>query len=60
MLLTPGSILELAMRRCVFGNNTLRLFLLGPSSPPIAEVQLDKVLATRTQKNVYVGVFGQT
>ena len=26
MLLTPGSILELAKRRCLLGKNTLRLF----------------------------------
>ena len=49
-LLTPGSILVLAMRRCVLGKDTLRLSPLGPSNPPVVVVQPDKRLANRTKK----------
>ena len=44
-LLTLGSILNLAMRRCVFGKDTY--FTLGPSSLPLVVAQLDKRLANR-------------
>ena len=50
-LLTPGSILELAIRRCVRGKDTLSLFPLGPSLLPVVMFQHDKRLANRTPQN---------
>ena len=51
-LLTPGSILELAMRRCVLGKDTFyTYFPLRPSSLPVAAAQHDAKLANRTPKS---------
>ena len=49
-LLTPGSILELAMRRCVIGKNIYAYFPLGSSSLPVVVTQPDERLANRIQK----------
>ena len=49
--LTPGSILELAMRCCVLGKDTLCLFPLGPSSLPVVEAQPYERPTNKTQKS---------
>ena len=45
-LLYPGSIPGLAMRRCVFGKDTLHLFSLRPSSVPVVVDQFDEGFQT--------------
>ena len=59
-LLAPGSIIELAMRSCVFGNNFHVYFPLGPSSLSVVVAQPEERFANRTQKVLCVGVIGQT
>ena len=52
-LLTPGSILELAMRRFVLGKDTLRLFLIvAKQSTCCAAHQPNERFANTTQKRV--------
>ena len=48
--LVPGSILELAMRRCVIGKDTSLLFPNGAKQSPVVVAQPDERLETRTQK----------
>ena len=56
-LLTLGSILELAMRHCVFGKELYLYFQLGQSSLLIVEAQLYERLATGTKKKLFcIGV----
>ena len=43
-LLTSGSILELAIHRCVLGKDTLRLFPIRPHSLPIVVASMTKDL----------------
>ena len=51
-LLAPGSIPDLAMRRCVLGQNTLRLFSIGTQQFTSCGILLDGRLANRTEKKV--------
>ena len=60
MLLTPGSIPELAMRRCVLGKDTLSVFSIGPSNLPAVVDQPDEIIANRTQKMVLCVGVGST
>ena len=41
-LVTPTSILDLAMRRCVLGKDTLRLFSIGAKQSTVTEAQPDR------------------
>ena len=50
-LLTPGLILELAMRRCVLGKTLYAYSPLGTSSLPDVVAQLDERLANKTPKS---------
>ena len=61
-LLTPDSILERAMRCCVLGKDTLRLFPIdAKQSIPVAVVRPDKKLRKKqTNMMPYVGVVQQT
>ena len=49
-LLTPGSIPQLAMRRCVLGKDTLRYFQLMPSSLAVVEAKPDERLEKEPTK----------
>ena len=57
-LLTPGSIRELAMCPCVYGKDTLCLYLIGASLINVM-AQPDKRLTTQ-KRVVCVGVVRQT
>ena len=60
-LLTPGSILKLAIRHCVLGKDTLRLFPIVAEQSTRCGGQADERFAKRTQKKVLcVGVVRHT
>ena len=54
---TPGSIPELAIRCCVLGKDTLRLFLLGPNSVPLWWPSATKNLHTGPRKGYFALVW---
>ena len=57
-LLTPGSIRELAMRRCILEKDTLRFFSIGAKSLSVVVASLTR-LANRTLKVLCIDVVGQ-
>ena len=51
-------ISELAIRRCVLGKESLRLFPIGPSNLPVVVAQPDEIPANKALKRVLCDCFG--